>query len=78
MGRADADEAAWERTAWAVAHLLNVSGKTVKSPVTVDKLLRPPPEPPMDFDRETALRKLKQRMRDIEAQEAEEAKAQGE
>lgn len=33
-------EAEWRRTAWAVAHLMNVSGKVVKRPVTVDQLLR--------------------------------------
>lgn len=28
-----------ERLAWAVAHVVNISGKSVRSPVTVDKLL---------------------------------------
>ena len=33
------DERQWERMAWVVSHLLNVSGKTVKTRVTPRKLL---------------------------------------
>lgn len=33
------DELEWERTAWAVAHLINISGKSTKSRVTAKKLL---------------------------------------
>lgn len=33
------DELEWERTAWATAHVINISGKSVKRDVTVRKLL---------------------------------------
>jgi hypothetical protein len=32
-------EQTWERTAWSVSKLMNISGKVVKQPVTVAKLL---------------------------------------
>lgn len=33
------EEAEWERTAWLAATIINISGKSVKQDVTVDKLL---------------------------------------
>jgi hypothetical protein len=35
-------EQAWERMAWAVSHLLNVSGKTLRTRVTPKRLLHRP------------------------------------
>ena len=35
-------ERAWEQTAWAVAHLMNVSGKSVRTKLTAKKLLAGP------------------------------------
>lgn len=32
----------WERTAWAVSHMLNVSGKTMRTRVTPKRLLHKP------------------------------------
>lgn len=32
----------WERTGWAVCHMLNVSGKVMRSKVTVRQLLKRP------------------------------------
>lgn len=39
VGALEREQRAWERTAWHVAHELNVSGKVVKRTVTVDQLL---------------------------------------
>ena len=36
------NERSWERTAWIVSHLLNVSGKQMRTRVTVRQLLRKP------------------------------------
>lgn len=33
------EEAEWERTAWLASTIINIAGKTVKNPVTVDQLL---------------------------------------
>ena len=40
------EEQEWERMAWAVAHMLNISGKSIKRPVTGAKLLgrKTPPD----------------------------------
>ena len=35
-------EQAWERIAWAVSHMLNVSGKTLRTRVTPRRLLHRP------------------------------------
>lgn len=43
-GATEREERALRRTAWAVAHLLNVSGKTVQRPVKVEDLLKPAQE----------------------------------
>lgn len=45
----------WERAAWAVAHLLNVSGKALRRSVTADELLGKPRrfevrDPHIEFD----------------------------
>lgn len=43
-GAAHQDEQNWERTAWLASHVINISGKMVKNPVTPDRLLgRQPP-----------------------------------
>ena len=36
------EERTWERTAWTVAHMLNVSGKQMRTRVTVRQLLKKP------------------------------------
>lgn len=36
------DERMWERMAWIVSHLLNVSGKQMRTRVTVRQLLKKP------------------------------------
>lgn len=38
-GAAHRDERDWERAAWLAAHLINVSGKSVKKNVTPQQLL---------------------------------------
>lgn len=36
------DERLWERMAWIVSHLLNVSGKTLRTRITPKRLLHRP------------------------------------
>jgi len=38
-GAKEREEREWKRTAWHVVHMLNVSGKILKQPMTVDQLL---------------------------------------
>ena len=48
--------------AWALAHVLNISGKVLKRPVTADDLLRPP-APPGSVDEDAFARKLAEHKR---------------
>lgn len=54
-GAVEREERHRQRTAWAVAHLLNISGKSLKRDVTADQLLGRAKvvakDPVMDFER---------------------------
>lgn len=39
LGAAKREEQRWEREAWTVAHLMNISGKVLNQPITADSLL---------------------------------------
>jgi hypothetical protein len=41
-GAAWREDQEWQRTAWATAHMINISGKSVKQAVTAAKLLGKP------------------------------------
>lgn len=67
------EEQRWRRVAWETAHLVNVSGKTLRRTITADELLGKPRkvvvrDPMMDFN--TLWARLQKR-----AKEAEETQA---
>ncbi len=72
VGSAARDEKEWERAAFIVSSLMNVSGKLLKKPVTVDQLLGRKPkrheivDPGLKFD-ELWRRVLEQRERKARA-----------
>lgn len=72
-GAAHHDEREWERTAWLTANILNISGKQVKSPVTVNKLLgrRPKIEPSFPPDPQEQVKELVRRQEELNRRKAE-------
>lgn len=67
------EERVWERTAWMVAHLMNVSGN-LKKAVTVDKLLgRDGTANLTDDDKRSELQAIRNRFAEIERVRAERA-----
>ena len=44
-GAAHRERSAWKMKAWGVAHLINISGKSVKQNTSAEKLLGEKPKP---------------------------------